>query len=96
MYSVCTENTMPCSCHTLTVVTHLRQHPVHSGEHSCYNGSSRDRREHQPQAVQWPLMVTAMECEMQCDPPVAGGLNMEQKSMDAVLSELPQDSAKKK
>ena len=40
-------------------------------------------------------MMTAMKRKVQGDSPVAAWFNMEQESVDAVLSELPQQYATK-
>lgn len=57
------------------------------------NGSSRHGRKHQSKVVQWPFMVTAMKREVQGDSPVAAWFDMEEKSVDAVLGELPREYA---
>ena len=40
--------------------------------------------------------MTAMKCEVQCDPPVTPWLYMEKESVDTVLCTLPQDQAAQK
>ena len=40
-------------------------------------------------------MMTAMKCEVKGDSPVAAWFNVKQKSVDAVLSELPHEYATK-
>ena len=68
---------------------------MHCVEDPSYNGGSGHRRKHQSEAVQRPFMMTAMKCEVKGDSPVAAWFNMKQKSVDAVLSELPQEDATK-
>ena len=40
-------------------------------------------------------MMTTMKCEVKGDSPVAAWFDVEQKSVNAVLSELPQEYATK-